>query len=71
MFVDARTRFKRLFVIQKKSDAVKAFHNFFTWAAECSVKVHVLRSDRGGEFTSHELGALLQAQQVQHYQVGG
>jgi hypothetical protein len=43
---------------------------FFSWVAEYGIRVHVLRSDRGGEFTSNALRDLLQAQNVQHYLSG-
>ena len=66
-FLDEHTKYCWVYVINYKSDALKTFK---TWKQlienQLDKKVKILRTDRGGEYTSNEFKAFLQCEGIRH-----
>ena len=60
-FTDDATRFTVANVLRTKDEALNAYKTFAAWAqTQHGAKIKALRSDRGGEFTSHDFTKFLQ-----------
>ena len=55
-------------ILQTKDKAFQAYHNFTSWAqTQHGVKIKVLRSDHGGEYTSWAFMQLLQGEGTERH----
>ena len=63
MFTDDATHFMLVYLMNKKSEALKAYKFFEVWAItqQHSTRIKVLHSDRGGEYLSKEFDKHLAA----------
>ena len=60
-FTNDATRYTVANVLHTKDEALNAYKTFATWVqTQHGVKIKALRSDRGGEFTSHAFTKFLQ-----------
>jgi hypothetical protein len=60
-FTDDHTRFTYVDVLRTKDKSLQAYKTFISWArTQHNAKIKILRSDRGGEYTSHEFTRFLQ-----------
>ena len=54
-FIDDMSRFRRVYLLRKKSEAFDAFKLFHAWAEkQTGHKLKALRDDKGGEYMSNE-----------------
>jgi len=59
-FIDDYSRFPAVYFIRRKSGVVAAFKRYKAWAENVTKrKIHVLRDDKGGEYTSAEFDKYL------------
>ena len=62
-FTDDYTRYTWIQALRTKDQTLDAYKSFAAWArTQHSVKIKVLRSDRGGEYTGHEFTQFLNDQ---------
>ena len=60
-FTDDYSRFTKVDILRTKDETFAAYKNFAAWAqTQHGAQIKRLRSDRGGEFTSHEFTKYLQ-----------
>ncbi|MCO5583107.1 hypothetical protein L7F22_037015 [Adiantum nelumboides] len=66
-FIDDFTRFCWVFGLKEKSDVFLAFRKFVLMAENaCERKLVTLRTDRGGEYMSHEFSAFMHSHGIVH-----
>ena len=67
-FTDDFTRYSIVYLVQRKSEVIDCFRRYIAWAERITgQKILAFRTDNGGEYVSHELRQLLQAQGIQHW----
>ncbi len=66
-FIDDYSGLARAYFRKHKSDAIQVFKDYKVWAEnQTSKKIKLIRSDRGGEYTSDEFSTLLRSHGIKH-----
>ena len=61
-FIDDYTRFTHLYLLRTKDEAFEAYQKFEAWSEnQLKARIHVLHSDRGGEYLGKEFTAYLKS----------
>jgi transposase InsO family protein len=67
LFIDDYSRHGIVYFLRNKNQCIDAFKELLAWAeTQTSDKMLILHSDRGGEYMSDALGALLAEKGIEH-----
>ena len=65
MFIDDHSRYDHIYLMKHKSEALERFKEFISKVEKQSGKsIKILRSDRGGEYLSHEFLGYLKENEI-------